>query len=250
MTRSIEDYEMALGLVGAGYNDCQISRLTGIPRGTVRDWRRGKSQNTRRGPEGDYSCRWDHDFSGLPQREYCYLLGMYLGDGYIASGPRSVYRMRISCDAKYPGIIDECVAAMDALMPGQRARKLKLRSSRCVEVGLSSKHWPCLFPQAGPGRKHERLIKLEPWQVEYVERDPESLVRGLIHSDGCRTVANDRGVMSVRYHFSNRSEDIKGIYCDALDRLGIPWTRPSHKHIAVYRKAATARLDEFVGPKY
>ena len=76
------------------------------------------------------------------------------------------------------------------------------------------------------------------------------LVRGLIHSDGCRVVANDRGVASVRYHFSNLSEDIKRIYCDALDRLGIPWTRPSHRDIAVYRKAATARLDEFVGPKY
>jgi hypothetical protein len=44
-------------------------------------------------------------------------------------------------------------------------------------------------------------------------------------------------------------EDIKGLYCAALDRLGIPWTRPCDKQIAVYRKAATAGLDEFVGPK-
>jgi hypothetical protein len=35
----------------------------------------------------------------------------------------------------------------------------------------------------------------------------------------------------------------------ALDQLGIPWTRPSRYVIAVYRKAAVARLDEFVGPK-
>ena len=26
------------------------------------------------------------------------------------------------------------------------------------------KHWPCLFPQHGPGRKHERPIVLEDWQ--------------------------------------------------------------------------------------
>jgi hypothetical protein len=31
--------------------------------------------------------------------------------------------------------------------------------------------------------------------------------------------------------------------------LGIPWTRPSQYVIAIYRKAAVARLDEFVGPK-
>ena len=77
-------------------------------------------------------------------------------------------------------------------------------------------------------------------------RLPEEFVRGLIDSDGCRVVANDRG---VRYHFSNRSDDIRGLFTAALDALGIPWTRPSQYVIAVYRKAAAARLDEFVGPK-
>jgi hypothetical protein len=62
-------------------------------------------------------------------------------------------------------------------------------------------------------------------------------------------VANDRGVRSVRYHFSNRSEDILGLFSGAFDDLGITWTRPSRHCIAVYHKAAVAGLDEFVGPK-
>jgi hypothetical protein len=62
-------------------------------------------------------------------------------------------------------------------------------------------------------------------------------------------VANDRGIASVRYHFSNRSEDIKTLYCESLDALGIPWTRPCDRQIAVYRKSAVAMLDTFVGPK-
>ncbi|HET9874568.1 MAG TPA: hypothetical protein VFQ37_02245 [Mycobacterium sp.] len=82
-----------------------------------------------------------------------------------------------------------------------------------------------------------------------VKQATEEFVRGLIDSDGCRVVANDRGVRSVRYHFSNRSDDIRGLFCAALDDLGIPWTHNSRYEIAVYRKAATARLDEFVGPK-
>ena len=77
----------------------------------------------------------------------------------------------------------------------------------------------------------------------------EDFVRGVIHSDGCRVVANDRGVRSIRYHFSNRSEDIHGLFTSALDDLGIPWTRSGKKIVSVHRKAATARLDEFVGPK-
>ncbi|MGH3968266.1 MAG: hypothetical protein ACRDTV_09185 [Mycobacterium sp.] len=39
------------------------------------------------------------------------------------------------------------------------------------------------------------------------------------------------------------------MFCAALDELGIPWTRPRWFEVAVYRKAAVARLDEFVGPK-
>lgn len=71
----------------------------------------------------------------------------------------------------------------------------------------------------------------------------------MIHSDGCRVVANDRGVMSVRYHFSNMSEDIIGLFTASLDKLEIPWTRSTKKIVSIYRKAATAQLDTFVGPK-
>ncbi|MGN7781414.1 hypothetical protein ACTJJE_18085 [Mycolicibacterium sp. 22603] len=62
-------------------------------------------------------------------------------------------------------------------------------------------------------------------------------------------VANDRGVASIRYHFTNHSTDIRNLFCAALDRLGIPWTQNSRYMIAVHRKAATARLDQFIGPK-
>lgn len=156
--------------------------------------------------------------------------------------------LRIVLDDKYPRIIDRCREAIDALMPGQRAATLR-RPNNYAEVSLYSKHWPCLLPQHGPGRKHLRPIRLEPWQVVLIKEATEDFIRGLIESDGCRVVANDRGVRSVRYHFSNRSDDIRGLFCAALDELGIPWTRPRWFEIAVYRKAAVARLDEFIGPK-
>jgi hypothetical protein len=156
--------------------------------------------------------------------------------------------LRITLDTKYPGIIDQCREAIDVLMPGQRAAIVR-RSDGCADVSLSSKHWPCLFPQHGPGKKHLRPIQLENWQEVLVKESTEQFVRGLIHSDGCRVVADDRGIKSVRYHFSNRSDDIRRLYCAALDELDIPWTRPSQYDVAVYRKAATARLDEFIGPK-
>jgi hypothetical protein len=151
-------------------------------------------------------------------------------------------------DLKYPAIINRCCEAIDAVMPGQHASVMR-KPTRCVEVGQYSKHWPCLFPQHGPGRKHHRHIALEPWQQALVYEATEEFVLGLIHSDGCRVVANDRGVRSVRYHFSNRSEDIIGLFTAALDHLEIPWTRSDKHTVSIYRKAATARMDEFIGPK-
>ena len=242
--RSAEEFETVQRLIAAGMNDCEIARQTAIPRRTVCDLRRRPAVRARSMCTAKCTAV---DVSGLPAHAYAYLLGLYLGDGCI-SRQRRTCRLRITLDNKYPLIIDRCREAIDTLMPRQRAGTFH-RSDRCVEVYLDSKHWPCLFPQHGPDKKHLRAIKLEPWQEVLVKEATEQFVRGLIDSDGCRVVANDRGVKSVRYHFSNRSDDIRGLYCAALDELGIPWTRPRWFDVAVYRKAAVARLDEFVGPK-
>ena len=114
---------------------------------------------------------------------------------------------------------------------------------------MYSNHWPCLLPQHGPGRKHQRRIALAAWQEDILDGYHREFVRGLIHSDGCRIVANDRGVKSIRYHFSNKSDDIKALYCKSLDALGVRWTRPCDRQIAVYRKDSVAILEQFIGPK-
>jgi hypothetical protein len=241
--RSAEQFDAAKRLIAAGVNDCAIARQIGVPRTTVRDWRRRPAIRSR---ELGAPCGIAHDFSQLLAAAYSYVLGMYLGDGSISRN-RRVWRLRITLDKKYPAIIDRCRQAIEVLMPGQRTGIVQRVG--CVDVSLDSKHWPCLLPQHGPGMKHTRRIALEPWQQALVDQATEEFVLGLIHSDGCRVVANDRGVMSIRYHFSNRSEDIHGLFTAALDALDIPWTRSTKYIVSIYRKAATARLDEFVGPK-
>ena len=86
-----------------------------------------------------------------------------------------------------------------------------------------------------------------------VEAAWRPFVRGLIDSDGTRVVATERRRgktrSAPRYLFSNRSEDIKRLFCEGCDALNVRWTRPSDKEIAIYRLASVAILDEFVGPK-
>jgi hypothetical protein len=71
----------------------------------------------------------------------------------------------------------------------------------------------------------------------------------LIQSDGCRDKNVVKGKSYPRYAFTNNSEDIKEIFCSALDLLGIHWTKPNMKSIAVSRRRDVAILDSFVGPK-
>ena len=40
--RSREEVALVLELARAGWNDCEISRETGIPRQTILDWRSGR----------------------------------------------------------------------------------------------------------------------------------------------------------------------------------------------------------------
>ena len=69
-----------------------------------------------------------------------------------------------------------------------------IQNPGCVEVGSYSRHWICMFPQHGPGRKHLRSIVLRPWQEEIaLTRHPEMLLRGLIHSDGYRGMNRIKG---------------------------------------------------------
>jgi hypothetical protein len=128
----------------------------------------------------------------------------------------------------------------------------------CVEVSSCSKHWPCLFPQYGPGRKHMRRIALQPWQHDVVLANPGHFARGLFHSDGYRGVNRvrrrladgDRWYEYPRYLFTNESADILGLCGETLDRLGVAWRFSRRNAISVARREAVARLDEFVGPKY
>lgn len=128
------------------------------------------------------------------------------------------------------------------------------RDCRANDVSSYWKHWPCLIPQHGPGRKHERPIVLSGWQQQIAAAHAESFIRGLIHSDGTRIVATERKGAHVRraprYVFSNRSEDILQLFRAACEAAGVHCTRSSVKQISVYRKAAVGRLDEFVGPKH
>jgi hypothetical protein len=120
-------------------------------------------------------------------------------------------------------------------------------------VSQYAKAWPCLLPQHGAGPKHARPIVLASWQEAIVADQPQHLVRGLLHSDGCRTenrvIRAGKTYSYGRYQLSNRSTDIRALFCAALDRLEIPWRPMNAWTISIARREGVAALDAFVERK-
>jgi hypothetical protein len=143
------------------------------------------------GSRQDKEAVWRERDSGcmLVADGYCYsyLLGMYLGDGCITSPKATHHQLRVSLDAAYPEIVEECVVAVVLTTVGRPVYGRSRPGMRVRIVECSWKRWPELFPQHGPGRKHKRRISLERWQRDILDAEPEQFLRGLIHSDGCRT---------------------------------------------------------------
>ena len=139
--------------------------------------------------------------------------------------------------------------------------------SRHQRFGVGDPSWrpphpgmslPHAFPQCGPGRKHDRQIVLADWQLELSRAQPERLIRGLLHADGCRSVNRfstklPSGRVATyaypRYFFSNLSADIRRIFCDHCDLLGIRWTMSNPRNVSIANRDSVALLDAFVGPK-
>jgi hypothetical protein len=247
MTHPPQLVDRSLELARQGLSTSEIGRQLAVPRGTVRDWLAGRlPRGFHRDGVGCRECGGLHDLQALPP-SYVYLLGMYLGDGCLSEHPRRVFKLRISLDARYPGIAAACERAIRDVMPHNRVGRVGLGT--WDELYAYSKSWPCLFPQHGPGKKHERKIALTDWQWAHVERRPTLILRGLIHSDGCRFQNTGRNWSHPRYSFANKSDDIKRIFCDVCDLMGLRWTTSGEKTIYVSRMADVALLDRFVGPK-
>ncbi|MEU3020348.1 helix-turn-helix transcriptional regulator [Nocardiopsis sp. NPDC007018] len=261
---SREIVDKALALHRSGWSHQYVARACGVSERAVGHWANGRRRTRAKDAERTAYCPKCGEGT-LDPLAYSYLLGLYLGDGYIGAVSKGVHYLSIICSDTWPGLKVECETALARVYP---VSVFKVQREGCTEIKSTSKHWPCIFPQHGKGYKHSRRIALEPWQAAIVNQHPEALIRGLIHSDGCRVINRIRRKRRngetvhyeyPRYHFTNSSTDIVRVFTDALDRLDIAWKihvirqEPRYRDkyvVSVSQRDAVARMDAFVGPKY
>lgn len=254
--RSDETIASALAASDAGLRDADNAALHGVALKTIRRWRREYQRRGR--PRGQAHTRAPCprcDGADLVTPAYAELFGWYLGDGHISRSRRGVFGLHVFNDLRYTTCNDHIADLMRLVKPASRPHTREVPGCLITTVGW--KHWPCLFPQHGPGRKHERVLGMQDWQWAIVEEHPGDFLRGLFHSDGCRltnwtvqAVAGEpKRYEYPRWQFTNHSEEIRQWCGEALDLAGIAWRPMNRWTLSVARREAVAALDDLIGPK-
>ncbi len=217
---------LAVDLIAQGVGDCEIARRLAIPRTTVRDWRRPRHRRAIAEETCPRCWRRARPIRFTPG-DYSELLGLYLGDGCISEGART-QRLRLTLDARYHRMNAEIRALMERCFPQNRVGSaapspspFSGRSDTAIVLSVYSTHLACLFPQHGPGKKHERRIALEGWQRAVMRAAPWAFIRGCICSDGCAFINRTGPYEYLSYDFGNMSKDIVGLFTDACDLAGV-----------------------------
>ncbi|MEM9952820.1 MAG: helix-turn-helix domain-containing protein [Chloroflexota bacterium] len=247
-----EDYRKILAI----YADCgsinHTARLTKYPRTTVN--RIIKKYETVEQLEALYDFESDLPLVTRIQQNqdmqlhYAYVLGLYLGDGHISkTNSHRAERVMIFLDKAYPNIIKRCEKSLGIVFPNNEVGIVDKKTF--VYVNCYSQQLPELFPQHGEGKKHDRDIILEEWQERIVDAYPLEFFRGLYHSDGSRAQNIVKGKNYPRYMFSNYSDDIRKLFTDTAEKLGLTWTTANARNVAISRREDVAWLDEHIGEK-
>jgi hypothetical protein len=178
---------------------------------------------------------------------YAELLGLYLGDGHISVLART-QRLRLMLDAKYPVIVEDAAELLARVVPENKIGRQYPHQRRMVTLHAYHGHWTCLFPQHGPGKKHDRPIDLEPWQHELVRQAPWSFLRGCIRSDGCVFINRTGKYSYESYDFANHSKDILALFVSTCALVGVE-CRVYERSVRINRRASVALMLEHVGRK-
>ena len=247
----------ALRLIAEGMNDCEIGRRLGVSRTTIRDWRAPRyvrRRFTRTCPR----CWTTTARISFSAADYSELLGLYLGDGCVSRHART-HQLRLALDPKYPGIVEAAVSLLRRCFPensvGQVRGSIGGFGGSCLYVYVYNRHLPCLLPQHAAGRKYERSISLEPWQMALLLTAPWGFLRGCINTDGSRFLNRTGRYEYPSYAFSNRSGDIVRLFSIVCHRLDL---RPRVTHnqardlweTRINRRECVALMDQQIGPKH
>jgi len=143
-----------------------------------------------------------------------YVIGVAIGDGNLSNPNGRAVRLRVSCDNKYPKIIERIKKAVQQLLPKNKisvVNHYNRGGTWCDISCYSNKLENFLGWKAKGGSKYKQRVSVPVW-IKINKGYTISCLRGLFETDGC--IYNDRG-----YIMANFVSIIPDLACDVIDMI-------------------------------
>lgn len=141
-----------------------------------------------------------NDEANLPPHsvQLAYIVGVALGDGNLSNPNGRATRLRVTCDNKYPLLIERIVGALRAILPENKVSLVeKKRSGNCTDISCYSNRWENILGwKDDKGSKFNQGVRVPRW-IRQNDEYAAACLRGLIETDGCVYV--DRGYTMINF---------------------------------------------------
>jgi len=129
-------------------------------------------------------------------KKAAYLIGLAIGDGNLSNPNGRATRLRITCDVRYPNLIENITHTLQELFPDNKVAIIN-RNDNCVDISCYSNSLEKLLGwKAQSGSKYKQKVTVPEW----ILRDREFTIhclKGLFETDG--SVYKDRGYKMVNF---------------------------------------------------
>jgi len=140
-----------------------------------------------------------------------YVIGVAIGDGNLSNPNGRAVRLRVSCDNKYPKIIERIKKAIQQLLPTNKVSTVDTKRN-CTDVSCySNKLEDFLGWKAKNGSKYRQRVSVPAW-IRVERKYTISCLRGLFETDG--SIYKDRG-----YIMSGFVTIIPELACDVIQMI-------------------------------
>lgn len=132
-----------------------------------------------------------------------YIIGVAIGDGNLSNPNGRAVRLRITCDKKYPKIIEEIIKNLEIIAPRNKISKIN-RKEKCIDISCYSNDWEKILGwKAKEGSKMKQKIRIPAW-IKENKKYINKLLKGLFQTDG--SIYYDR-----KYKMVNFTSSIPGL---------------------------------------
>lgn len=127
---------------------------------------------------------------------WAYVVGLALGDGNLSNPNGRAVKLRITCDLKYPNLIEEIKIALQRLLPNNIVNQIK-KPGNCIDVYCCSNTLENLMGwKAKQGSKFKQRARV-PSIIKKNKKLAIACLKGLMQTDG--SIYSDRGYIMVMF---------------------------------------------------